>query len=203
MPPKNPKEYAKAYYEENKSWLKPYYRSYYKAHKEELKARMRARYRKMKEVDKPKYKAYQEANRTKINERRRAWHRRTKNSRRGVLTKHLRRYREGHRDELRARSKAERERVKERVISLFGGKCVRCGFSDARALQVDHVDGCKVPISNRHQAEEVGQPLYRAILRGEKDIKLYQLLCANCNWIKRHENGEFGNYKRRASEIKK
>lgn len=32
--------------------------------------------------------------------------------------------------------------------------------------------------------------LYSAILRGEKNIKEYQLLCANCNWIKRFEKKE-------------
>ena len=29
----------------------------------------------------------------------------------------------------------------------------------------------------------------------EKDSGKYQLLCANCNWIKRHKNKEFGGPK--------
>lgn len=62
--------------------------------------------------------------------------------------------------------------------------CARCGFSDFRALQLDHVlgDGGK---------ERAGRKkINRAIVRGQIDISRYQVLCANCNWIKRYENNE-------------
>lgn len=74
-------------------------------------------------------------------------------------------------------------RVREAVIAYLGGRCSRCGFTDPRALQVDHI----VPKNQgggfkRHPTAE-----YKAVLDGEPG---YQLLCANCNWIKRAENHE-------------
>ena len=76
------------------------------------------------------------------------------------------------------------------VLMLLGGKCSRCGSNDSRALQVDHVHG-----DGKH--ERRGARWQRSIarltdvfaraLRGE-----LQVLCANCNWIKRSERGEHG-----------
>lgn len=73
-----------------------------------------------------------------------------------------------------------------KALEIMGGKCVRCGFSDARALQIDHING------GGYQETKSGSsrgPTVR-ILKGETAD--YQLLCANCNWIKRFENNEHG-----------
>lgn len=69
------------------------------------------------------------------------------------------------------------------AIGKLGGVCCRCGFSDIRALQIDHKagGGCK------ERRITSWSKLYRAILHG---VAGYQLLCANCNWIKRVEMGE-------------
>jgi predicted Zn-ribbon and HTH transcriptional regulator len=68
------------------------------------------------------------------------------------------------------------------VLRLLGGKCVRCGFGDPRALQIDHVkgDGCNTPFRDYRKAIKIIRAL----------PGIYQLLCANCNWIKRAERGE-------------
>lgn len=62
--------------------------------------------------------------------------------------------------------------------------CKVCGFSDIRALHIDHINGggkCR------------GNKLYRLILKTPIDEigRNYQILCANHNWIKRYENNEF------------
>ena len=36
--------------------------------------------------------------------------------------------------------------------------------------------------------------IYRDIVLG--NLNGYQALCANCNWIKRHENNENGDYQK-------
>jgi hypothetical protein len=81
--------------------------------------------------------------------------------------------------------------LREQIIQLLGGKCIRCGFLDVRALQIDHVYG-----NGREHLHQIGSNpwrIYSGILKeiqaGSKD---YQLLCANCNWIKRVENQEAG-----------
>ncbi|MBI3937123.1 MAG: hypothetical protein HY323_09110 [Betaproteobacteria bacterium] len=71
-----------------------------------------------------------------------------------------------------------------RTIEHLGRKCRRCGFEDWRALQIDHVNG-----DGRKDRERDGNRyrLFRSIIAHPEK---YQLLCANCNWIKRYENGE-------------
>ena len=74
-----------------------------------------------------------------------------------------------------------------KVLKIMGGKCLICGFSDVRALQVDHIngDGAK----ERLVLQNVS--LMRWIVRNPEEAKTkYQLLCANHNWIKRFENRE-------------
>lgn len=82
-----------------------------------------------------------------------------------------------------------RKRVmRQEIIKLLGGKCVKCGFDDWRALQVDHINGGGT--KERKIVTDVPS-LYKAVVSDvESDKKKYQLLCANCNWIKRYENRE-------------
>jgi hypothetical protein len=77
--------------------------------------------------------------------------------------------------------------MRRRAIEILGGKCVRCGFSDPRALQIDHVNGGGT--KEIRVIQNFG--IYRKILDGNTSD--YQLLCANCNWIKRAENHETKN----------
>lgn len=74
------------------------------------------------------------------------------------------------------------------ILTLFNNECARCGFSDVRALQIDHVNG-----GGRKELSKNGNTV--KYLKGVIDSFLkkenkYQLLCANCNWIKRVENDE-------------
>jgi hypothetical protein len=72
------------------------------------------------------------------------------------------------------------------VVNFFGGKCIHCGFSDIRALQMDHTHG-------RNGEERLGnidsRYFFVKTFPNEARAK-YQLLCANCNFIKRVKNGE-------------
>lgn len=74
-------------------------------------------------------------------------------------------------------------KLRSQAISYLGSVCSNCGFSDIRALQIDHIEGDG---SERRKTIDTYR-MYREILRGEPG---YQLLCANCNWIKRVENNE-------------
>ena len=79
--------------------------------------------------------------------------------------------------------KDRRRALRAAALAHLGGVCCRCGFSDVRALQIDHVNGGG---SKEHRAIR-NDGIHRKVLAGEPG---YQLLCANCNWIKRVENGE-------------
>ena len=79
-------------------------------------------------------------------------------------------------------------RIKLAVFALFGSACCQCGFMDHRALQLDHINGAL--IKDRRAPYRAGTSLYRAILRGDAEASALQLLCANCNWIKRDTHNE-------------
>jgi hypothetical protein len=79
------------------------------------------------------------------------------------------------------------------VIDKLGRRCVRCGFEDVRALQVDHVNE-----DGSHHRQIVTKNnvnrLYREMLADT--FGRFQVLCANCNWIKRFERGNNGGKRR-------
>jgi hypothetical protein len=89
-------------------------------------------------------------------------------------------------DELgKYRCRQTTERAKLATFAHLGGVCCRCGFADPRALQIDHVAGDG---QGDRRLKRSRIAWYRAVR--EDAAGRFQLLCANCNWIKRWENGE-------------
>ncbi len=78
----------------------------------------------------------------------------------------------------------KRRQQRSEMLERLGNKCARCGFSDPRALQIDHVNGN----GNDHYHLHGTLIFYRLVMENKNDE--FQLLCANCNWIKRDENYE-------------
>lgn len=82
-----------------------------------------------------------------------------------------------------------RTNIREDAIRILGGKCEKCGFSDIRALQIDHVNG-----GGKKEHDSLGRyGIYKRAIEQAvlpRGLRLYQVLCANCNWIKRAENNE-------------
>jgi ribosomal protein S27AE len=70
----------------------------------------------------------------------------------------------------------------ELVLTKYGRKCAQCGFDNTRALQIDHVnnDGA----AEKKVRHSIGEVAYYKRVLADTSGK-YQLLCANCNWIKR------------------
>jgi predicted nucleic-acid-binding Zn-ribbon protein len=80
-------------------------------------------------------------------------------------------------------------RQKVEVLSHYSATvtCQRCGFSDVRALSVDHVNG-----GGRRHIKEIqrsGSSFYHW-LKQHKYPPGFQVLCMNCQWIKRSEKHE-------------
>lgn len=94
----------------------------------------------------------------------------------------------------RITGKKRRSLLRAEILHLLGDKCCHCGFSDTRALQIDHINREAKHREKKNGHATSGSEMYlRYVLSqikvGSKD---YQCLCANCNWIKRHDNGEDG-----------
>lgn len=77
-------------------------------------------------------------------------------------------------------------RKRSEVLKRLGNKCSKCGIDDFRVLQVDHVDGGGT--EERTRLKKNSHALYKEVMKGKTGK--YQLLCSNCNWIKRYENDE-------------
>jgi hypothetical protein len=73
--------------------------------------------------------------------------------------------------------------ARTQALVTLGGRCVRCGIDNLVLLVIDHVValmGARRPSS---------YALFREVAAGAPG---YQLLCHNCNFLKRLEQGEFG-----------
>ena len=83
------------------------------------------------------------------------------------------------------KTKTNTQNRRRRILESLGSICIRCGFADPRALQVDHISG-----NGRKHMEMFTstRSYYSYVLRHPEE---FQLLCANCNWIKRVENKEY------------
>ena len=134
-------------------------------------------------------------------QRMRQWREKNPEKARIQRRKDNRRYYERHRNEVRQQvsayqtgnlpvvQKRHRNWHRERRLKSFkllGGKCVRCGFSDWRALQIDHIQGG----GSEHYQKRKTIGVLKDILTDPASRSKYQLLCANCNWIKRFEKSE-------------
>ena len=81
--------------------------------------------------------------------------------------------------------------LRAKVIALLGGKCCYCGYDkDPRAFQIDHINGGGHQERKRYSS---GTLFTKHVI--EVDGRGYQLLCANCNQIKRFQNKEDFKYK--------
>jgi len=115
-------------------------------------------------------------------------------------------YREKNRDRINAYQKAYKQGIgydkfngqqrfytqlrRARCMELLGNRCCKCGFDNVLALQFDHVSGGGTKERKKAKSNRaLYNAMYQEILEGNVEGH-YQLLCANCNWIKRTENKE-------------
>ena len=173
---KKRKEWSKQYYEDNKQRILAQNKQYNKEHKEERKAYnkeySKAWYQRNKEKEREKSKRYQEENKEEIKAKAKIY-------RQTPRAKEL----------ARARGRKYNRRIRSEVLERLGGICVKCGFTDTRALQIDHIHG-DGPADRKNIGYSVVLHLYILKLPLEEAKEKYQVLCANCNVIKAREMNE-------------
>lgn len=91
----------------------------------------------------------------------------------------------------------QQKKIRDEILITLGNKCIRCGYDDVRALHIDHVNG----FGRKDRGEKYSR--YRYLKSTLSDLKngstKYQLLCANCNFIKLIEKRENINNRLRSS----
>lgn len=80
---------------------------------------------------------------------------------------------------------ARQARWRDLALDALGAKCGVCGYDDRRALLFDHVEGG----GGKHRLARGPMKFYRAIAEGSC-VEGVQVLCWNCNHIKRIERSE-------------
>ncbi len=88
-------------------------------------------------------------------------------------------------------STRHRRKQKKKLYTILGGSiCVKCGMLDIRCLQINHKES-----SMKQDIKYMGS--YKNVLKYYIDNpkmakRCLQILCANCNWIKRYnDKGEY------------
>jgi len=84
------------------------------------------------------------------------------------------------------RSRDKWREKRNKILEFAGKKCIKCGFNDERALSIDHIDGRGFTrISWNKELNKILQSIE------DKTFNLkFQILCFNCNQIKKVENNE-------------
>ena len=96
-------------------------------------------------------------------------------------------YKEQHSKYMTRRSSMNRLKV----LELMGGKCVKCGISDYRLLEISHKNGDGYLERRGLNGKKMhgGWATAYAILRGWRQTDDLELLCSNCHILYEYEKG--------------
>lgn len=161
-------EYHRTYYQKNKDKIKSKQRDYRLAHRDKLNEYLHDYYRKNKD------KMY------KIN---RLWTKRNI----GRVRLFKQRYKQRHWVKYRKGESNRAKKLRLELLDILGGpKCIRCGYEqDWRALNFDHIrdDGAEDRLIHGHWTS-----FYSFYISNPEIARAnLQVLCCNCNQIKKYD----------------
>lgn len=191
---KKNREKAREYYLKNKEKNNAATRAWQLRNPDRVKATIKRYKDSHKELLHKKWSAYYAANKERLLAKHHVYYRQNKEHYLDLAKKNYAKNRT-RLDELhRVSQRTLYAQRKDMLFDILGGaKCARCRFSDTRALQFDHING------GGHRERKQTEPhswLRYYVNHPEEARKKLQVLCANCNQIKRYENGEFAKPKK-------
>ena len=130
------------------------------------------------------YKTYvtKQENRDKIKQRTRKYYL----SHKEHLAKMSIKWREQNKEKVHQYARNHKQKRRKQVIEYLGGKCINCGISDWRLLQVNHINGG----GNEERRIRTNYKTWEQILNGERSGE-FDVRCANCNILHEYEIGVF------------
>jgi len=179
------REYAQRDYLKRKAYIDNKTKDYALKNIDKLKAYRKKYYWDNVEKIRLKKKLYSQNNKEKIRNKSKLW-RQSEHYKKDIIPK------------LRERSILNRLRTRLSILKRINPNlsCNKCSYNkDIRVLHIDHVFGNG---NIDRKSFKDGHSYYKHLLTIENISEKYQLLCANCNWLKRYENRElFWKSKRR------
>ena len=110
-------------------------------------------------------------------------------------------YTDTYREKIAARTTQQNASHRADILAFFGGRCARCQVTDPRVLQMDHINGGGA--AERRAGRLSLYYRWKAIRDDPEGAqRKFQLLCANCNVIKRCERREYNHTGRPRLEFK-
>ena len=114
-----------------------------------------------------------------------AWYERNKDAAREKKRIVMKRLRQESPEKYNLQSRKAKVKEKLKLFLMYGDKCQMCGFSDMRALSLDHINN-----NGNEERKNLGE---RGVYRRAKSQHMpneYQILCMNCQFIKRSMHEE-------------
>ncbi len=107
-------------------------------------------------------------------------------------------YREKNRQHIDNWTKWNRKKLRQEVVTAYGGQCECCGEREWKFLTLDHPNGDGQEDREKYRMQ-VGQ-IYAFVKSQGFPKGYYRLLCMNCNWVRRydtcpHEDARNPDYK--------
>jgi len=167
----------------NKEWKKAYNYKYRQEHKEYLANYVREWRQKHSEEQRIHAQKYYQENKRHIAE----YYRRYYQEHKEQIKERWRKYRQEHKEQVGSSHRESIRRLKEEVLRHYGNgelACVNCGFTDIRALSIDHIKNNGVEERRKLGKKGSGYRFYRW-LKSHDYPEGYQTLCMNCQFIKR------------------
>ena len=112
-------------------------------------------------------------------------------------------YEENRKDERIIRGQSTRKKYRTIIFQRLSDNEIKCsnhnclvpgGCKDIRALQIDHIHGGGNLQWKKLGLADFQRYKYLVNLPVKELKKDYQVLCANCNWIKKYEKGEVNQH---------
>lgn len=108
------------------------------------------------------------------------WYQENKERIRPQKAANMRKYRAANPEKYRKYWRDRKQQTRDALFAMYGDKCTLCGFSDKRALTLDHIKQ-----NGNAERKSIGE--YRIYQRALKYYRPdeYRILCMNCQFIER------------------
>ena len=131
---------------------------------------------------KSRWQEWKDKNPEKAKTRYKEWYERNKEKAKKMKAERMREYRGKDPEKFKYQRMIRNKKIKDLLFGMYGKSCSCCGFTDIRALTLDHIKN-----NGADERKRLGeQGVYRRAVEMYRPEE-YRILCMNCQFIKRIE----------------